>query len=76
MAVRIFSQDHYMLNLRDTNDYDYGSNKTKTYYNPYKSFKIIQNLEMDITYSNFMGRQVERVPVLRIFGSTKRGQTA
>ena len=76
MAVRIFSQDHYILNLRDLKDYDYGNNGRKPFYNPYKLNQIVSNLEMDETYSEFMGRQIEKVPVLRIFGSTKRGQTA
>ena len=76
IAVRIFAQDHYMHKVRSQNlPLNSKDQQQKLDQNTQsRSFKLKMN-NLDIWYSDFMKREITRVPIFRVFGSTKRGQT-
>jgi hypothetical protein len=73
IAFKIFAQDSYMHYLNNPKQYSEehknnlkgGSSEQNT----------LKNGILDQPYSTFMKREIEWMPVLRIFGCTKRGQT-
>jgi hypothetical protein len=74
MAVRIVAHDHYMHTIRNPTFYHYDeengdeSSKSK---GQNRVTKKMRDQLMDIQYSDFMKRHIDKVPVTRIFGKYK-----
>ncbi|CAI2383194.1 unnamed protein product [Moneuplotes crassus] len=75
MAVRIVAHDHYMHTINNPSLYHFEKNPSRSgSKQPDRVGAKIKDQIMDIQRSEFMRRNIDRVPVTRILGSTKRGQ--